>query len=152
MVPYDNSKSCSSISELASSAAEQVQNAWEISNSAFSTPLVIAKTSIKARIITAYEFFNTYTNRKLKKPVNVKKKYVANSRINDLDRLFDITKCRCDITSCTFDSDVCKPGCQVRNWGVAIWLIKNVQSYTHFFSMHSESIVLIRACLCTVQV
>ena len=111
---YDNRNSGASISELAGRAAEQVQNAWEISNSAFSTPVVIAKTSIEARIVTAYEFFNTYINRKLKKLANVTKKSVANLRINDLDRLFDITKCRCEITSCIFDSDVCKPACQVR--------------------------------------
>ena len=62
---YDNSKSGSSISELAGRAADQVQIAWERSNSAFSPPVVIAKTSIKARIVTAYEFFNTYIHVKI---------------------------------------------------------------------------------------
>ena len=103
----------SSLEDLAATTAEHDMLAWMKSNSNFSPPVVISKRAIAKRIKRAYDSCTEYLNSNRKKIYKFHQKTAASSRIEDLDKLFDITKCRCAITACTFDSTICKPGCQV---------------------------------------
>ena len=99
---------------VANQAAEAVLKAWRKSNSIFSPPVTITQRAISSRIQRAYNCFASFTNRKMKKRAgNNNQKTSINSWIDCLDKLFDITKCQCAITICTFNSHFCKPGCQV---------------------------------------
>ena len=99
---------------VAYQAAEAVMQAWSRSNSNFSPPVTVAQRAISSRIERAYNTFAAFTNRKMKKKsCNNNYKSSMNSWTDSLDKLFDITKCRCALTICTFDSNFCKPGCQV---------------------------------------
>ena len=102
------------IFDLANNAADRVIEAWTRSNFMFSPPVVITKKAIMGRIQRAYNFFCSHTNTKQKRRVFTNNQVTSlQVCIDDLDKLFDITKCRCPLISCTFDSAHCKPGCQV---------------------------------------
>ena len=102
------------IFDLVNNAADRVIEAWTRSNIMFSPPVVITKKAIMGRIQRAYNFFCSYTNTKQKKRVSTNfQGTCVQVCIDDLDKLFDITKCRCTLIACTFDSAHCKPGCQV---------------------------------------
>ena len=101
------------ISDLACDAADRVILAWNKSNSSFSSPVTITRRGIILRIERAYSLFSMFVNQKQKKrkPKNIKLE--ISTHLDNLDKLFDITKCRCVITDCTFASPNCNPGCQV---------------------------------------
>ena len=103
------------ICDLINNAAGRVVDAWKRSNAEFTPPVVITKKAIMCRLQRAYNFFNSFVNkRQTKRGVFASnQKSSVQAWVADLDKLFDITKCRCTISVCTFDSAFCKPGCQV---------------------------------------
>ena len=103
------------IPSLSRKAADHVLCAWNKSNSLFSSPVIISKNAIASRIQRAYNFFAELADSKgtTRHHVNKHQRSSKTSWVNELDRLFDITKCRCPITKCTFEGTNCKSECKV---------------------------------------
>ena len=108
-----DSKIC--IASLARKAADYVLIAWNKSSSHFTPPAVVSKNAIASRIRRAFDFFTELNDskRSTRHHVNKHQRSSKTSWIKELDALFDVTKCRCPFTACTFDGANCKSDCKV---------------------------------------
>ena len=75
---------------------------WSQSNALFMTPVVISQKTLSDKILTAWIKFRDISNRK-----ETKEKIIKLWE-GKLDKLLDITKCRCKILLCTGENSPCK--------------------------------------------
>ena len=82
--------------------ADLLLKQWSQSNALFMTPVVISQKTLSDKILTAWIKFRDISNRK-----ETKEKIIKLWK-GKLDKLLDITKCRCKILLCTDENSPCK--------------------------------------------
>jgi hypothetical protein len=73
---------------------EAVENQWKRANNDFQPPVVITSKRLREKLSEAWEMATTIARKKMPKASKVK------NFESKLDRLFDLTKCHCEIKTC----------------------------------------------------
>jgi hypothetical protein len=82
--------------------SDLVLKQWSQSNALFKPPAVISQKTLSDKILTAWNKFRDISNKK-----ETKEKIVILWE-SKLDKLMDITKCRCNILLCSDENSPCK--------------------------------------------
>ena len=90
--------------EIFKIAIEAVLSAWVRANPLFTEPVVIGAKRMEVKLKEAWDIFNSIAR-------GICKKKVKEKWENNLDTLFDITKCRCVILLCGELGTSCRSGC-----------------------------------------